>query len=197
MSKSTPDRPLRLGRGIRDRLAAVRGTPRPESSDRAATRISETLATHAVHLSLAYCQLSAIPPEVFEMAWLESLDLSGNNITHIPGAIASLTNSSNAKSSRQSAISYSAKHRRAVRTRTPSSLGNALPDLSTSLHKLKSLRVASLADNDFKAVPDAVTRWSSLECLDLGHNQGNIVMVRPPRTTVVGSGRLPTTASGQ
>jgi Leucine-rich repeat (LRR) protein len=43
----------------------------------------------ALYLDRSY--LSEIPPEVFEMGWLEHLDLSGNYIGTLPSEIEKLT----------------------------------------------------------------------------------------------------------
>lgn len=169
MSKSTPDCPLRLGRGIGDRLAAVRGAPRLESSY-AARRIRQALDTHATHLDLRRCQLSAIPPEVFAMTWLKSLNLEGNNISYIPHDIALLTNLKELRlwNYYDSTVSVSDGIGALSELLSLSIGGKTQPP--TAIRHCKNLRKLALVKSNFGVLPSWLAELHELEQLLLWGN---------------------------
>lgn len=88
MTDPTPNRPSRSPRRTKDRPPGA--SPASPASE-AAARISEARRTRATDLDLSVCGLTAIPDEVFEMTWLESLTVDDNRIIKIPDEIARLT----------------------------------------------------------------------------------------------------------
>ena len=93
-------------------------------------------------------KITEIPPEVFELDWLEKLDLSYNQLTSVPETITRLTNLS---------VLY---------------LGsNQLTSVPEVISRLTNLSKLDLSHNQLTSVPEAITRLTNLSQLNLSGNQ--------------------------
>ncbi|MBG1245009.1 COR domain-containing protein [Nostoc sp. NZL] len=93
-------------------------------------------------------KLTKIPAEVFDLEWLEVLNLSYNSIKTLPEAIARL----------QQLTSLYLSHN-SIKT---------LPEATARLQQLTSL---DLSHNSIKTLPEATAHLQQLTSLDLSHNQ--------------------------
>ncbi|QSJ19362.1 leucine-rich repeat domain-containing protein [Nostoc sp. UHCC 0702] len=93
-------------------------------------------------------KLTEIPAEVFELEWLEALDLGGNQITTLPEAIARL----------QKLTTLYLGH-------------NQITTLPEAIARLQQLTSLYLSDNQITTLPEAITRLQQLTYLNLRGNQ--------------------------
>ncbi len=93
-------------------------------------------------------KLTEIPADVFELEWLEVLNLSGNQLTTLPEAIANL----------QQLISLDLSGNQIT----------TLPEAITHLHQFTSL---DLRGNQITTLPEVITRQQQFTFLYLSHNQ--------------------------
>jgi Leucine-rich repeat (LRR) protein/GTPase SAR1 family protein len=116
-------------------------------------------------------KLTAIPVEVFELEWLERLDLSNNQLNEITNSISRLQNLSelglndNQLSEIPDSISL---------LQNLSELGlndNQLRELPDSISLLQNLSELGLNDNQLSELPDSIYRLQNLSYLDLSSNQ--------------------------
>ncbi|MBD2778670.1 COR domain-containing protein [Iningainema tapete] len=116
-------------------------------------------------------KLNKIPPEIFELKWLEELDLSGNNITELPNLLS--------KFPKLKLFGFRWEDNKPV----PDWL-NQLPELKVDLSRfgvtnelpnfifsLTNLTVLDLSYNKLTIVPQSVTRLTNLTQLDLSNNK--------------------------
>ncbi|MEH1872769.1 COR domain-containing protein [Nostoc sp.] len=95
-------------------------------------------------------KLTEIPAEVFELEWLEVLNLSGNQITTLPEAIAHLQ-----------------------QLTTLDLSGNQITTLPEAITRLQQFTSLDLSHNQLNTLPEAITRLQQLTFLYLSHNQLN------------------------
>jgi internalin A len=116
-------------------------------------------------------KLTAIPVEVFELEWLERLDLSNNQLNEITNSISRLQNLSelglndNQLSEIPDSISL---------LQNLSELGlndNQLRELPDSISLLQNLSELYLSSNQLSELPDSIYRLQNLSYLDLSSNQ--------------------------
>ena len=115
--------------------------------------------------------LQTIPSEIFELTWLETLDLGGNHLTTIPDAIAKLTNL------------HTLYLYRNELTTVPNSITqltnliyldlgrNRLNSIPDTVAKLTNLNTLNLNGNQLMVIPDAISHLIHLYTLNLGYNQ--------------------------
>ncbi|MEI1373736.1 COR domain-containing protein [Nostoc sp.] len=99
-------------------------------------------------LSNHWNTLTEIPAEVFELGWLEVLNLSGNQLTTLPEAIARLQQLTSLD------LSY-----------------NQLTTLPEAIARLQQLTSLDLSDNQLTTLPEAIAHLQQLTSLDLSNNQ--------------------------
>jgi hypothetical protein len=132
---------------------AVRSTAAPESDplEQATLRIGVCAGggEGSNGLNLAMLGLEEVPSSVFELTALQHLDLSGNRLPQLPGALPLL----------KALLTLSMEHVGLQR------LGD---DLMEGLTQLESL---NLRNNDLSELPDGLFSLTSLKSLDLGGNQ--------------------------
>ena len=116
-------------------------------------------------------KLTEIPAEVFDLTWLEKLNLSYNQLTSVPESISRLTNLSQLDLSLNQLTSV------------PESIGsltnlsqlylgdNRLTSVPESITRLTNLSVLDLSYNPLTSVPESITRLTNLSQLDLSLNQ--------------------------
>ncbi|MEH1968810.1 COR domain-containing protein [Nostoc sp.] len=93
-------------------------------------------------------KLTEIPAEVFELEWLEVLNLSGNQLTTLPEAITRL----------QQLISLDLS-------------GNQITTLPEAITRLQQFTSLDLRGNQITTLPEVITRLQQLTFLYLSHNQ--------------------------
>ncbi|MGK7931113.1 MAG: COR domain-containing protein [Microcystaceae cyanobacterium] len=93
-------------------------------------------------------KLTSIPSEVFELEWLEELDLSNNQLSEIPEAITCLSNLSQLYLS-----------------------NNQLSEIPEAITRLSNLSQLDLSDNQLREIPAAITCLSNLSILYLSSNK--------------------------
>jgi|GEM_PF-348068 len=62
-----------------------------QQNDEALTRIQQVIQDHSRALDLSELGLTAFPPEIIGLTWLESLSLNGNQLTQLPPEIGGMT----------------------------------------------------------------------------------------------------------
>jgi GTPase SAR1 family protein len=123
-------------------------------------RIRQVKAQHLTKLDLSSGwdvpeekKLTEIPAEVFELEWLEELNLKDNHLTTIPESIGNLKN--------LSVLNLSSWH-------IPDEFKlKALPD---SIGNLQNLTLLGLSGNQLSSLPDSLTRLQNLTYLYLSRN---------------------------
>ena len=118
-------------------------------------------------------KLTKIPPEIFELKWLEKLDLSGNNIPELPNIL------SHFPKLRLFGFRWQENEPIPDWIHLVSALkvdlslfniniSNKLPDFIFTLTNLNSLNLNS---NKLTSIPDSITQLTNLNSLDLSDNQ--------------------------
>lgn len=97
-----------------------------------------------IFTSQAYPPLTTIPEEIFELSFLEELDLSLHQIAEIPEEITKLENLSKLNLN-----------------------SNKLKNIPQALAKMKNLRSLNIGNNDFSCIPESISTIESLEKLSL------------------------------
>ena len=92
--------------------------------------------------------LRFIPDEIFELSWLETLDLGNNHLTFIPDEISKLKN-----------------------LHTLYLYRNDLTNLPSSIAQLTNLAYLDLSKNKLTSIPNTITNLTSLCTLNLRYNQ--------------------------
>jgi internalin A len=118
-------------------------------------KIDEARATKLKRLNLSggaldkrSSRLNHIPSEIFEMHWLEELNLSYNELSHIPSEIAELKN-----------------------LRVLIIWGNKLTSLPESIGNLSKLTTLDVSYNKLTALPEAIGNLSQLTELNVSSNK--------------------------
>ncbi|WP_417915351.1 COR domain-containing protein [Candidatus Electronema sp. JM] len=111
-------------------------------------KIAEAKASRATELDLSRNQLTALPPELFQLTNLTELDLRSNQLTALPPELFQLTNL------------------------TELDLGrNQLTALPPEICQLRNLQKLILWENKLTALPPELFQLTNLTELDLGRNQ--------------------------
>ncbi|OUL26450.1 GTPase [Nostoc sp. RF31YmG] len=116
-------------------------------------------------------KLTEIPAEVFELEWLEVLNLNGNQITTIPEAITRLQNLTQL-SLRRNRIATIREIITDLKNLTQLDLGdNQLITIPEAITHLQNLTQLSLSRNGITTIRTVITRLQNLTHLNLSHNQ--------------------------
>ncbi len=138
---------------------------------RAEQKIEEALRTRATELKLVGFGLTDLPPSIFELTSIETLDLKENHLTEFPKSLCQLTS-----------LRTLSMGRNRLR-KLPESLGdlfllktlklhdNNLTNLPKSLGLLTSLESLDLRRNHFRKLPEILGRLTSLQILSMRENQ--------------------------
>ncbi|MEH2339011.1 COR domain-containing protein [Nostoc sp.] len=116
-------------------------------------------------------KLTEIPAEVFQLEWLEVLNLSGNQLTTLPEAIARLQQLTslylygNQLKTLPEAIAHLQK------LASLYLYDNQLKTLPEAIASLPQLTYLNLSGNQLKTLPEAIARLPQLTTLDLSGNQ--------------------------
>jgi Leucine-rich repeat (LRR) protein/GTPase SAR1 family protein len=119
--------------------------------------------------------LTEIPAEVFDLTWLETLNLSYNKLTSVPESITRLTNLSTLDLSHNLLTSVPESITRLTNLSTLSLSVNQLTSLPESINRLTNLSTLDLSYNKLTSVPESITRLTNLSTLNLIKNKLRIV----------------------
>jgi Leucine-rich repeat (LRR) protein/GTPase SAR1 family protein len=119
--------------------------------------------------------LTEIPAEVFDLTWLETLNLSYNKLTSVPESITRLTNLSTLDLSHNLLTSVPESITRLTNLSTLSLSDNQLTSLPESINRLTNLSTLDLSYNKLTSVPESITRLTNLSTLNLIKNKLRIV----------------------
>lgn len=139
---------LDLSRQVRNTFSHYSNSLLDKNYQEALQRIREAKISKATELSLFGLKLTQLPPQLYELTHLESLDLSHNKLGHLPPQVRQLSNL-----------------KRLHLTK------NELTKLPTELSQLVGLQSLSLNDNQFREFPLEVCLLPKLEWLNLNRNQ--------------------------
>jgi Leucine-rich repeat (LRR) protein len=114
---------------------------------RASELISKGIAEKYTTLDLSHLGLTHVPPEVFEMPWLEQLYLHCNNLTRLPNEIYQLSN-----------------------LRLLDARSNKLPVIPSTIGRLSCLETLYLDSNRLVELPEEVGLLRLLRWLGLSDN---------------------------
>jgi len=158
-----------------------------------ASKIADVREKRSTDLYLSHCDLLQIPPEVFQLKYLQHLDLRYNRLVYVPGEISKLKNLKGLylnnnrlrelpdEISRLQNIQVLKLDNNRIK-RLPEDLGglkelrylyssgNQLKSLPASLFQLQQLKVLNLSNNRLETLPDEISRLNHLEVLDLTEN---------------------------
>ncbi|MBD2451624.1 leucine-rich repeat domain-containing protein [Nostoc sp. FACHB-152] len=116
-------------------------------------------------------KLTHIPIEVFELEWLEILDLSYNKITTIPEAIAHLQQLT-ILNIRNNQITTIPEAISSLKQLTFLDLrGNQITTIPEAISSLEQLTTLDLRGNQITALPEAIARLQKLKYLDFNSNK--------------------------
>ena len=121
-------------------------------------------------LDLAATGLTAVPQEIFKLAWLEHLYLADNTITSLPPAVAGMSALTylNLDNNRLSAIPAETGRLGALRWLRLN--GNLLESLPPELSALSNLQRVYLRQNKLASVPECLKALPLLEDISLSDN---------------------------
>ncbi|MEH2276118.1 MAG: leucine-rich repeat domain-containing protein [Nostoc sp.] len=116
-------------------------------------------------------KLTKIPANVFELEWLEVLNLSGNQLTALPEAIARLQQltSLNLSSNQLTALPETIARLQQLTSLNLSS--NQLTTLPEAIARLQQLTSLNLSHNRLTTLPEAIAHLQQLTSLNLNYNQ--------------------------
>ena len=116
-------------------------------------------------------RLREIPPEVFELEWLETLRLSWNHLTSLPESISRLQNLSQLDLSCNQLSSLPESITRLQNLSQLDLKYNQLSSLPESFGNLQNLSQLDLNDNQLSSLPESFVNLQNLSQLDLSSNQ--------------------------
>jgi Leucine-rich repeat (LRR) protein/GTPase SAR1 family protein len=116
-------------------------------------------------------KLTEIPAEVFELEWLETLNLGYNQLTSVPESISRLTNLSELYLNSNQLTSVPESITRLTNLSQLDLSYNQLTSVPESITRLTNLSVLDLSYNPLTSVPESITRLTNLSQLDLSYNQ--------------------------
>jgi hypothetical protein len=126
-------------------------------------------------LNLSSNSLTEIPAEVFDLTWLETLDLRFNQLTSVPDAIGCLTNLSKLDLSRNQLTSVPDAIARLSNLSDLNLSLNQLTSVPDVIARLTNLSELYLGGNQLTSVPESITRLTNLSTLILWENQLSIL----------------------
>ncbi|WP_420645400.1 COR domain-containing protein [Candidatus Leptofilum sp.] len=116
-------------------------------------------------------RLEEIPNAVFEMEWLKSLNLSGNQLTVIPSEIGQLQNLTELRLYKNQLTAVPPEIAKLQNLTTLNLSSNRLAAVPAEIGQLQNLTRLDLSSNHLKAVPSEIAKLQNLTTLDLGFNK--------------------------
>ncbi|GAB4529619.1 MAG: hypothetical protein OHK0046_49650 [Anaerolineae bacterium] len=122
-------------------------------------------------LSLRYIGLTSLPPEIGSLTALETLSLEGNQFTSLPPEIGSLTSLIylNVSSNRLTTLPPEIGSLKALES--ISAINNAITTLPNDISGLTALRYLDLTANALRTLPSSISQLTALETLSLQQNR--------------------------
>ncbi|MCL6750454.1 leucine-rich repeat domain-containing protein [Nostoc sp. CCCryo 231-06] len=115
-------------------------------------------------------KLTEIPAEVFELEWLEVLNLSGNQLTTLPEAIARLQQLTSLYLSDNQLTALPEAIARLQQLTFLDLSHNKLTTLPEAIARLQQLTSLNLSRNKLTTLPEAIASLQQLTSLDLSYN---------------------------
>jgi internalin A len=143
----------------------------PKESHEFEERIAEEQQSHTGRLDLSELKLEEIPPLVFSMPWLRSLNLEANNLSRVPDDIALLRNLEELDLWRGKTRISISEHIGDLSELRNLSVGPGSPDLPSSIGRCKKLSRLAIGNNRLRTLPDWLARLSDLEVLQVWSNE--------------------------
>ncbi len=122
-------------------------------------------------------KLAEIPTAVFEMTWLQELDLSNNQLTGVAPAIGQLQNLKYLDLRGNQLTTVAPAIGRLQNLKYLDLRSNQLTTVAPAIGQLQNLQVLFLHSNQLTTVPSAVTKLKNLQRLNLSYNK---LTVLPP-----------------
>ncbi|AUB38178.1 GTPase SAR1 family domain [Nostoc flagelliforme CCNUN1] len=116
-------------------------------------------------------KLTEIPAEVFELEWLEVLNLRCNQLTTLPEAIAKLRQLTSLDLTNNQLTTLPEALAKLRQFTSLDLTNNQLTTLPEALAKLQQLTKLNLSYNQLTTLPEAIARLQHLTSLNLNHNQ--------------------------
>nr|WP_322684603.1 COR domain-containing protein [Nostoc sp. DedQUE07]MDZ8130545.1 COR domain-containing protein [Nostoc sp. DedQUE07] len=116
-------------------------------------------------------KLTEIPAEVFQLEWLEVLNLSGNQLRTLPEAIARLQQLTSLDLSGNQLRTLPEAIARLQQLTSLDLKGNQLRTLPEVIARLQQLTSLDLSVNELRTLPEAIARLQQLTSLNLRGNQ--------------------------
>jgi len=139
--------------------------------EEALRRIKEAAVTGATELYLSHQGLTKLPPELFQLKNLTSLDLGGNQLTALPPELFQLKNLTGLHIYGNQLSSLPPELFQ-LKNLTTLDLGfNQLTSLSSELFQLKNLTELYLSFNQLTSIPPELFQLKNLTTLHLNSNQ--------------------------
>ncbi len=141
------------------------------TDERVLKKIQEVKNYRLSKLDLPSQNLTEIPPEVFKLTWLETLNLWNNHITKIPDSISQLSHLCwlNLSGNQIAEVPESIKHLSRLFHLDLS--GNQLTEFPESITHLSHLVKLNLSGNKLTKIPESIAHLSNLSELSLSGNQ--------------------------
>ena len=116
-------------------------------------------------------QLTKIPPEIFELEWLEKIDLSGNNIVELPNLLLHFPQLRSFGFRWEKNKPIPDWINRVSELKVDLSQFNISDILPYFIFYLTNLNTLNLNNNQLTSVPESITRLTNLNTLNLNNNQ--------------------------
>ena len=136
--------------------------------------IEKAARNKEITLDLSNNQLTTLPEAIAQLSNLSLLDLSDNQLTRLPEAIAQLSNLSWLNLSDNQLTTLPEAIAQLSNLNVLYLSDNQLTRLPEAIAQLSNLRVLDLRNNQLTTLPEAIKQLSQLEKLDLRGNQLNI-----------------------
>jgi Leucine-rich repeat (LRR) protein len=122
------------------------------------------------YLSLSNAYLAELPPPLFQLNHLRSLDLSNNRLTTLPAEIGRLTRLESIDISNNSLTSIPTVLSKLPKLRSLNLAGNGIVDSIDGLFQLKNLESLNLSGIGLTVIPEIIGTLSKLRVLNLSRN---------------------------
>lgn len=136
----------------------------------ASIRVKLMLAESSLRLDLSECDLTEVPPEVFDLPDLEELSLAGNRLHELPPMLGRLTALRRLQLSGNQLETVPEEIGHLQQLEGLWLHGNLLQKLPSAVGALSSLTQLSLAGNQLMDLPDALGHLSHLKDLNVAGN---------------------------
>ncbi len=116
-------------------------------------------------------KLRLIPHELFELHWLEFVDLRGNELTDVPEEISQLSNLQMLYLGHNKLVTLPETLPKLLQLNVLDLSFNQLPFVPEIVGQISNLKALHLSDNHLTLIPEAIARLSNLQVLDISFNR--------------------------